>query len=94
MPRIKNLLRRKEEQIRQGLLDGNGFYLTQTPLQSMWERVLPSCHPMRKNIACAFEESPNLVTKHELCNVLWGTEEYIDENALQVTFTRLRENAP
>lgn len=32
-----------------------------------------------------------LSTKHELCNVLWGTEEYIDENALQVTFTRLRK---
>ena len=37
------------------------------------------------------KKSPNFVTKHELCNVLWGTEEYIDENALQVTFTRLRK---
>lgn len=37
------------------------------------------------------KKSPNLVTKHELCNVLWGTEECIDENALQVTFTRLRK---
>lgn len=27
LARIKNLLRRKEEQIRQGLLDGNGFLL-------------------------------------------------------------------
>ena len=24
------------------------FYLTQTPLQFMWGRVLPSCHPMRE----------------------------------------------
>lgn len=28
---------------------------------------------------------------YALCNVLWGTEECIDENALQVTFTRLRK---
>ena len=45
----------------------------------------------RKILLALLKKSPNLVTKHELCNVLWGTEECIDENALQVTFTRLRK---
>ena len=44
-----------------------------------------------KILLALLKKSPNLVTKHELCNVLWGTEECIDENALQVTFTRLRK---
>lgn len=35
LARIKNLLRRKEEQVQQGLLDGGGFYLTRIPLQFM-----------------------------------------------------------
>ena len=30
-------------------------------------------------------------SKKELCIRLWGTEEFIDENALQVNFTRLRK---
>lgn len=32
-----------------------------------------------------------LATKQELCRALWGTEEYIDENALQVNLTRLKK---
>ena len=32
-----------------------------------------------------------IVSKKELCIRLWGTEEFIDENALQVNFTRLRK---
>ena len=91
MPALKIYYDAKRNRYGKAYWTGTDFYLTQTPLQFMWGRVLPSCHPMRKNIACAFEESPNLVTKHELCNVLWGTEECIDENALQVTFTRLRK---
>ena len=35
--------------------------------------------------------SPKIVSKKELCIRLWGTEEFIDENALQVNFTRLRK---
>ena len=32
------------------------------------------------------------VTKEMLCEVLWGTSEYIDENALQVNMTRLKKS--
>ena len=37
------------------------------------------------------KSSPNLVSKSDLFHVLWGTAEFIDENALQVNFTRLRK---
>ena len=33
----------------------------------------------------------SLVSKQQLFQVLWGTEEYVDENALQVAMTRLRK---
>ncbi len=32
-----------------------------------------------------------LVTKEELCMAVWGTAEFIDENALQVNLTRLKK---
>ena len=31
------------------------------------------------------------ITKDQLCKALWGTSEYIDENALQVNLTRLKK---
>lgn len=33
-----------------------------------------------------------IVEKEVLFEALWGTTEYIDENALQVTMTRLRKS--
>lgn len=33
----------------------------------------------------------SIVSRAELCQALWGTDEYVDENALQVNFTRLRK---
>lgn len=92
LARIKNLLRRKEEQIRQGLLDGNGFLLDPNTFTIYVGKSSSLMPPNEGKILLALlKKSPNLVTKHELCNVLWGTEECIDENALQVTFTRLRK---
>lgn len=32
-----------------------------------------------------------LATTEQLCIALWGTTEYIDENALQVNLTRLKK---
>lgn len=90
LARIKNLLRRKEEQIRQGLLDGNGFLLDPNTFTIYVGKSSSLMPPNEGKILLALlKKSPNLVTKHELCNVLWGTEECIDENALQVTFASL-----
>lgn len=92
LARIKNLLRRKEEQIQQGLLDGNGFLLDPNTFAIYVGKNSYLMPPNEGKILLELlKKSPNLVTKHELFNALWGTEEYIDENALQVTFTRLRK---
>ena len=44
-----------------------------------------------KILLALLKNSPNLVSKNELFHTLWGTAEFIDENALQVNFTRLRK---
>ena len=33
----------------------------------------------------------NVVSKETLCEAVWGTSEFIDENALQVNLTRLKK---
>ena len=33
----------------------------------------------------------NVVTKETICEAVWGTSEFIDENALQVNLTRLKK---
>ena len=38
-----------------------------------------------------FSPCGRTVTKDELCTALWGTTEFIDENALQVNLTRLKK---
>ena len=37
------------------------------------------------------ERHPSLVTRAELFYAVWGTEEFCDENILQVNITRLRK---
>ena len=92
LARIKNILRRKEEQMQQGLLNGGGFLLdpnTFTLYAGKKSYVLPQNEG--KILLTLLKSSPNLVSKSDLFHVLWGTAEFIDENALQVNFTRLRK---
>ena len=37
------------------------------------------------------ERHPSLVTRTELFDAVWGTEEFCDENILQVNIARLRK---
>nr|WP_276537038.1 winged helix-turn-helix domain-containing protein [Anaerosalibacter massiliensis] len=37
------------------------------------------------------QHRPEVVSKSTLSKILWGTDQYIDENALQVNLTRLRK---
>lgn len=45
-----------------------------------------------EDIAGASFEKGEIVEKEVLFEALWGTTEYIDENVLQVTMTRLRKS--
>lgn len=38
------------------------------------------------------ERCPDTVSKSELFSAVWGTEEFVDENILQVNMSRLRKN--
>ena len=44
-----------------------------------------------KILLTLLKNAPNIVTKEELYNILWGTDEFIDDNALQVNLVRLRK---
>lgn len=90
LARVANLLRRYEG--RSGLLDGNGFLLdrqTYTLYVDDLSVVLPE--NQGKILAVLAENEDTVVTKEILFETLWGTTEYIDENALQVNMTRLKK---
>lgn len=88
LARISNILKRYEG--RSNLLEGQDFLLdrgTYTLYIHNISVVLP------KNQGKLLEAllSSDLLTAEELCKTLWGTTEFIDENALQVNLSRLKK---
>ena len=45
-----------------------------------------------KILKTLMEHYPHVVGKQEITAMLWGEEEYVDENILQVNMARLRKN--
>lgn len=90
LARISNILRRYEG--RTNLLEGEDFLLdrgTYTLYIHNTSVVLPK--NQGKLLETLLAGGEKLITTQELCNVLWGTTEFIDENALQVNLTRLKK---
>lgn len=90
LARISNVLKRYEG--RSNLLEGDGFLLdrqTYTLYINGRSVVLPK--NQGRIMETFLRQDGRLATKQELCRALWGTEEYIDENALQVNLTRLKK---
>lgn len=90
LARIQNLLRRFIEQPelvkgRDFLLDPNTFTLYKGS-QSL---LLPANEG--KILLALVQHRHKTVSKAKLNEILWGTDQYIDENALQVNLTRLRK---
>ncbi|BFL47543.1 MULTISPECIES: response regulator transcription factor [unclassified Lactonifactor] len=88
LARITNILKRYEG--RPNLLEGQDFLLdrgTYTLYIHNTSVVLP------KNQGKLLEAllSSDMATSEELCKTLWGTMEFIDENALQVNLSRLKK---
>jgi Response regulators consisting of a CheY-like receiver domain and a winged-helix DNA-binding domain len=67
------------------LLDPNTFTLYKGT-----ESLLLSANEGRILLALV-QNRPDVVSKSTLSELLWGTDQYIDENALQVNLTRLRK---
>jgi DNA-binding response OmpR family regulator len=90
LARLQNLLKRFAGQ--QNLLDGGGFLLDPNTftLYAGNRSLLLSANEGRLLLAL-MQQRPEIVAKSQLCDALWGTDEFVDENALQVNFTRLRK---
>lgn len=90
LARVANVLKRFEG--RSNLLEGPDFLLdrqTYTIYINNTSVVLPK--NQGKLLEVFLTSSDEVVSKEELCTALWGTAEYIDENALQVNLTRLKK---
>lgn len=90
LARVSNLLRRYEG--RANLLEGADFLLdrqTYTLYIHNHSAVLPK--NQGKLLETLLLSRGSIATKDELCIALWGTTEYIDDNALQVNLTRLKK---
>lgn len=90
LARIQNLLRRFEGQ--PDLIDGGSFLLDPNTftLYKGSQSLLLSANEGRILLALV-QHRPEIVSKFTLRELLWGTDQYIDENALQVNLTRLRK---
>ena len=85
-----NILKRYEG--RTNLIEGPDFLLDQQTYTLYIHNtsvVLPK--NQGKLLVALLSGGDALVTTEQLCMALWGTTEYIDENALQVNLTRLKK---
>lgn len=90
LARIGNLLRRYEG--RANLLSGPDFLLdAQTYTLYIHNQSTVLAKNQGKLLAVFLAHGDGIVSQDELCEALWGTTEYIDENALQVNLTRLKK---
>lgn len=90
LARISNVLKRYEG--RSHLLEGDGFLLdrqTYTLYIHNQSVILPK--NQGKILEVFLNHGEDVVSKEALCQAIWGTAEYIDENALQVNLTRLKK---
>ena len=90
LARVSNVLKRYEG--RTNLLEGQGFLLdrqTYTLYIHNNSVVLPKNQGKLLEVFLLHREQ--VVAKDDLCTALWGTSEFIDENALQVNLTRLKK---
>lgn len=90
LARIHNLEKRIDRQ--QNRLEGGGLSLDrQTDTLYVGEEVVRLTEQEATILEQLLLHPGSLVSKQQLFQALWGTEEYIDENALQVAMTRLRK---
>ncbi len=91
LARTANIIKRYEG--RANLLEGSGFLLDR---QSYTLYIHNQSVVLPKNQGKILEvfltHGDEAVTKEQLCMAIWGTTEFIDENALQVNLTRLKKN--
>lgn len=90
LARIQNLIKRFKGQ--PGLIDGGCFSLDPNTftLYKGSQSLILSANEGTILLALV-QNRPRVVSKSTLSERIWGTDQYIDENALQVNITRLRQ---
>lgn len=90
LARVSNVIKRYEG--RSNLLEGAGFLLDrQTYTLYIYNRSIVLPKNQGKILEVFLNHGKEVVSKEELCFAIWGTTEFIDENALQVNLTRLKK---
>ncbi|RDU23636.1 response regulator transcription factor [Anaerosacchariphilus polymeriproducens] len=90
LARVSNLLRRYEG--RNHFVEVQGIRLDRkTYTLYVGERSIVLPENQGKIMELLLSHSDDIVTKEMFFKKLWGTTEYIDENALQVNMTRLKK---
>lgn len=90
LARIANVLKRFEG--RSNLLEGRGFLLDRQTYTLYWNHCSVILPKNQGKLLEVFLITPGeTVPKEAFCMALWGTTEYIDENALQVNLTRMKK---
>lgn len=90
LARISNLLRRNED--RNYFIEIRGVKLDlQTYTMYFNEKSIVLSDNQGKIMELLLSNPKDIVTKDMLFEKIWGTKEYIDENALQVNMTRLKK---
>ena len=88
--RVSNVLRRYEG--RSNMIEGPNFLMDRNTFTLYIDGdsvILPK--NQGKILETLLVGRGEIVTKEKLCEALWGTSEFIDENALQVNLTRLKK---
>lgn len=90
LARVSNILKRYEG--RSNLLEGPDFLLDQKTFTLYIHNTSVVLPKNQGILLTAFLSGGDaLVPTEKLCRALWGTTEFIDENALQVNITRLKK---
>lgn len=91
LARIEKLLHLYENM--RALLDAGSFQLDENTFEVIsGDKAVTLPENEGKILQALLVKSPEVVTKEELFQTLWGTSEYVDENILQVNMARLRKD--
>ena len=90
--RSERLLQTYDKQLRALLRVGALSLDTDTYKLVYADKFLILTETEGKIMQLLMEKHPNIVSKSDLFSDVWGTEEFVDENILQVNMSRLRKN--
>lgn len=76
-----------------GIIQANALSLDTDTYKLVWEdKHIILTETEGKILRLLMEKHPSLVSQTELFTAVWGSDEFMDENILQVNMTRLRKN--